>query len=266
MCAAQRGFTLLELSLALLIIALLAGAVLGTQTLIRQSELRNMIGEYGSYQKAIGEFQDKYLALPGDMLNATTTWGTDSGDGGCPNNSYSATVQIATCNGDGNGRIGVSTTVGVLSTPTEWWRAWQHMANAGMIDGRFTGRRGSAATDHAVIGTNAPASKLSPGGWTLLFYLQTATDANLWGDSYGHILQFGAATASSFTRGPIFTPSDALEVDTKIDDGMPGTGKMRSWRAGISNNCTTDTTVQTTTTYNISHTEAACAPFFILSY
>ena len=66
----QTGFTLLELSVVLIIIALVAGGIVVGQSLIRSATLRSVMGEYDHYLKAVQEFQDKYLALPGDMPNA----------------------------------------------------------------------------------------------------------------------------------------------------------------------------------------------------
>jgi prepilin-type N-terminal cleavage/methylation domain-containing protein len=220
----RAGFTLLELSVTLIIVGLLAGGVLLTRSLIREAKLRAVLVEYDVYLKAVQEFQDKYQALPGDMLNATSLWGTA---GVCPNTVDTTLPQLATCNGNGNGRIGASTTAGALSSNAEWWQAWQHLANAGLIDGRYNGAYGSGGAAHAVIGTNVPESRLTPGGWTLLYLLRTSDGGGFWADNYGHLLFFGAASTASYTGSGILLPSEALALDLKIDDGRPGLGKLR---------------------------------------
>jgi prepilin-type N-terminal cleavage/methylation domain-containing protein len=255
----RHGFTLLEMSIVLGIIALIVGGILIGKNLIRDSEIRAMISEYDSQVKAIREFQDKYQALPGDYSSAEANWGAAT----CP---YADSVgsTTATCNGDGNGRIGASTTAGVLSAASEWFLVWQHLTFAGFANGRYTGTYGAGGTSDAVVGSNVPASKLSPGGWTVLYYLQIATDVNLWGDNYGHIMTFGGNSTNSYTSAAILTPNDTQTTDAKIDDGMPGTGKMRSRRTAVYANCTMTDSSQTTAVYNNTTTSlTACAPFFI---
>ncbi len=266
MIAKNKGFTLVELSVVLVIIGLLvAGLFVGT-SLIRSAELREVIGEYDRYTKAIKEFQDKYQAFPGDMSNAETVWGSDAT---CPTTATNTTIKIATCNGDGNGRIGASTTAGVLDTTYsyEWFRAWQQLSNAGLLDTKFTGVKESATNGDAGIGLNVPQSKLSEkSGWTLYYFLQTATDTNLWGDNYGHVFSFGGNT-TGITSAPVLSPDNAYSIDQKIDDGLPGRGIIRARRTVTEANCTTSDTTQDAATYNsISTTNMQCSLLFILGF
>ncbi|MGB1540395.1 MAG: prepilin-type N-terminal cleavage/methylation domain-containing protein, partial [Rickettsiales bacterium] len=66
----KAGFSLVELSIVLVILGLLTGGILGGQSLIRAAELRSVSKEYEKYQTAINIFKDKYFALPGDFNNA----------------------------------------------------------------------------------------------------------------------------------------------------------------------------------------------------
>ena len=66
------AFSLVELSIVLVILGLLVGGVLSGQSLIRAAELRSVTTEYSRYTTAISSFRDKYFALPGDMSNATS--------------------------------------------------------------------------------------------------------------------------------------------------------------------------------------------------
>lgn len=262
----NKGFTLIELSIVLAIIALIIGGVILGTSLIRSSELREVIGEYDHYIKSIKEFSDKYQALPGDMSNAESIWGSDST---CPTTATNTTPKTATCNGDGNGRIGSSSTAGVLDTTYayEWFRAWQQLANSGLIQGGFTGVKESATNGDAGIGLNVPQSKLRErAGWTLYYFLLTATDTSLWGDNYGHVFSFGGDT-SSVTNNPVLSPSDALTIDQKIDDGLPGRGIIRARRTAAEPNCTTGDTTQSAATYNTTYSSGtACSLLFILGF
>ena len=72
----RYGFSLVELSIVLVILGLLVGGVLTGQSLIRAAELRSVSTEYSRYVASVHTFRDKYFALPGDMTNATQFWGT----------------------------------------------------------------------------------------------------------------------------------------------------------------------------------------------
>ncbi|MBY6117485.1 prepilin-type N-terminal cleavage/methylation domain-containing protein [Mameliella alba] len=72
----RSGFSLVELSIVLVILGLLIGGVLTGQNLIRAAELRSVMTEFKTYQTAVMTFRDKYFALPRDMTNATDFfWG-----------------------------------------------------------------------------------------------------------------------------------------------------------------------------------------------
>jgi prepilin-type N-terminal cleavage/methylation domain-containing protein len=237
-----HGFTLLEMSIVLVIIALIVAGVVSGKTIIRQAELRAVLQEYDRYSKATKEFQDKYLQLPGDFSGAEAAWGVDS-DGGanpCPNNVWPAptTTSTATCSGNGDGRVDICSydMTAVACTTTyidEVWRVWQHLANAGLIDGRYTGRRGgTVSSTQASPGLNVPASRLRPAGWTFLFYIDTRGFAGLSGDHYGHVFLFGGGKGGHsgvFTTEPVVPVKDAIDLDVKIDDGLPTTGILRAW-------------------------------------
>ena len=96
------GFSLVELSIVLVILGLLVGGVLTGQSLIRAAELRSVTTEYGKYSTAIRAFKDKYFALPGDMTNAIAFWGPAPD---CADTATTAGTGTQTCNGDGNNNI-----------------------------------------------------------------------------------------------------------------------------------------------------------------
>src|ERR1700735_2969244 len=64
---AQRGFTLIELSIVLVIIGLIVGGVLVGQDLIRAADVRAQISQIEKYQTAVNTFRGKYGYLPGDI-------------------------------------------------------------------------------------------------------------------------------------------------------------------------------------------------------
>ena len=63
----KHGFTLIELSIVLVIIGLVTGSVLVGRDLIRASEVRAQITQIEKYQTAVNTFKGKYGYLPGDI-------------------------------------------------------------------------------------------------------------------------------------------------------------------------------------------------------
>ena len=60
----KQAFSLVELSIVLVILGLLAGGVLSGQALIRAAELRSVTADYQRYTAAIMVFRDKYFSFP----------------------------------------------------------------------------------------------------------------------------------------------------------------------------------------------------------
>ena len=222
----RKAFSLIELSIVLVILGLLAGGILAGQSLIRASELRAVISEYNRYKTATYAFRDKYFALPGDITNATSIWGKDTTSAYACATAAGNAATPGTCNGDGDGNIGATNIGG-----PEGVRAWQQLSMADMIEGQYNGLNGSVL----VIGTNVPASKFPAAGWEYTF----RNPANaVWGVS-ATFLQFGGQ--STVTNGlylPVMKPVEAWNIDTKLDDGNPEYGRALQGSA----NCVTPTT------------------------
>src|ERR1700722_15466804 len=68
-----NGFTLIELSIVLVIIGLIVGGVLVGQDLIKAAEVRAQISQIEKYNTAVNTFYGKYQAIPGDMNIATAS-------------------------------------------------------------------------------------------------------------------------------------------------------------------------------------------------
>jgi prepilin-type N-terminal cleavage/methylation domain-containing protein len=202
----RRGFSLVELSIVLVILGLLVGGVLSGQSLIRAAEIRAVSTEYERYVAATYSFRDKYFALPGDLNNSSSFW-------------------PAAANGDGDGILDVAPAASVAG---ERFGFWQQLALAGLIEGSFSGLTGSGSTEHSVIGTNIPKSRLGNAGWSAKYVAEfTINTAAGFEGSYGNYLEFGAPLTNGTTINPILKPEDAWNIDTKTDDGLPGLGKVR---------------------------------------
>src|ERR1700742_2576195 len=95
----RRAFSLVELSIVLVILGLLVGGILGGKSLIRASELRSVVTQHDQILTAILGFKDKYFALPGDMNNATQFWGALNPVSFCMTGH---SVDQKTCDGNGD--------------------------------------------------------------------------------------------------------------------------------------------------------------------
>ena len=94
----RLAFSLVELSIVLVILGLLTGGILTGQSLIRAAEMRSIVTELQRYQTAARSFQDKYFALPGDMRNATDFWGAPGNNlANCPATAGTGTQTCLAC-------------------------------------------------------------------------------------------------------------------------------------------------------------------------
>lgn len=219
----KNAFSLVELSIVLVILGLLVGGVLSGQSLIRASELRSVTTDFMRYKAAVNSFRDKYFALPGDMANATSFWGSLGGAGNDDTCQAILATGLPTCNGDGDGTMIDSISIGTL-TP-EMYRFWQHLANAGLIEGHYTGTFNTGN----VAGTNVAASRLSNAYFIIASTNPTynAGSVTQFAGERGNPIQLTSAGFSNNTAGsgPL-APEDAWNIDTKLDDGAPGTGSV----------------------------------------
>ena len=255
----KNGFTLLELAIVLVIFGLIAGGIIGGNSMIKASHLRSVVSDVQKYKQSFIDFQDKYKALPGDFTGAEALWGSDVS---CPNSPYSTVPHTATCNGDGDGLIGPSNLHDSVTSDREWHRVWQHLANAKLITGKYSGI--STPPYDLIPGINSPQTQIDDGSFTLL-YVQANVLPYTWPGTVGHYLIFGhSLTTRSWNAGAVLSAAEAAGIDSKMDDGKPGLGNIRTapWVGG-NNDCTTNITNASTATYNGSSASAeACNLLF----
>jgi prepilin-type N-terminal cleavage/methylation domain-containing protein len=267
----RKGFTLIEMSMVLVIIGLIIGGIMVGRDLIRASQLRSVSTDVARYTQAIIDFREKYQALPGDFTGAQALWGTPS-VGSCPTATNNGTTDpvTATCNGNGDGVIGAPAgpswpNNGSLNS-YEFFLAWKHLANAGFVDGNYTGVTGPASSYNSVVGVNVPASQIPGAGYTLFYaYLPNGSSLD-YPNIVGHVLQFGSASSVYYnTSNAALTPTEALSIDTKLDDGLPAYGNVRSPNQNQSGNanCVTSNTASQATYYT-TYNGIACSLGFLL--
>lgn len=247
------GFSLVELSIVLVILGLLVGGILTGQALIRAAELRSVTTQYQKYIAATNSFRDKYFALPGDMTNAQSFWGVaHATPGTCVTTGSTGAL---TCNGDGDGIIFPST------GSNERYRFWQHLANAGLIEGSYDGIT-HGTTSYSSTTANSPAGRLTSTLW-FVDSMGTLTGAGWAFDGvYNNYMEFGQSAANSDPITAALRPEELWNIDTKLDDGKPALGRVVARASPLSVCTTTVSSATLTADYLLTSASLTCAAIF----
>ena len=216
----KSAFTLIELSIVLIIIGLLVAGVTGGASLIRSAQLRGVMSEARGYNVAVNAFRVQYDNLPGDY---GTEIAAPVGLAGAVNSGL----------GNQDGRIQYMMGEAELGrgSAREGIIAWLHLINSGNIDDRVAinvpvGVVNNTRIPVQVVGQNIPDSKIEGLGWV---FANTAGGNVL--VATGNIPEmFSNASVKNqqFVATGALTPTDALSIDTKLDDGAANTGKVRA--------------------------------------
>nr|WP_279308264.1 prepilin-type N-terminal cleavage/methylation domain-containing protein [Niveispirillum sp. BGYR6] len=248
----KKAFSLVELSIVLVILGLLVGGVLVGQSLIKASEMRKVGADFTKYEAAVNAFRDKYFFYPGDLPNATQFWGLAAGTAGndvsC-RNGLAAGAAPGTCDGDGNGYISrYKSGLQAMQINTESMFAWQHLSLARMVEGQYTGIPTLTPTFPYgfVAGVNIPAAPIgqnsvyglgSTAGGTLTGtnrLVMSQPNGSGYASAYNIItlgkIAYGDTGSDQFfsAYGGLLVNETAWSFDTKYDDGVSDNGKIRS--------------------------------------
>lgn len=196
----NKGFTLVELSIVIIIVALIIGGVVAGSNMISQLRLNSVITQVKENTFATFAFRDKYGALPGDFANARAFLGTDCG------------ASDAECNGDGNNVISFTAS----SVDSEEHRFWHHLFLAGLVNDEFKPENGVNCSP----GNNRPlvdSSSNTQGGLQVININDSETNF-----SFRVALPY-----NSECNGAFFSSAESLSLDKKFDDGTPALGDVR---------------------------------------
>lgn len=253
----QRGFSLLELSIVLVIIGLLTGGVMVGQDLVRQAELRSIVSDLAKFETALNAFRVKFSSLPGDMRNATSYWGIVAGDGNDVTCHSATKTSAATCNGDGNGHV-----FQISSLPSnryERFLFWHHLANAQLVEGSFSAVAGPAGIGDVVPGVNSPPSRVTGTGYGVTHFDTQVSGTTDWFDGTGGLMiTVGSDSGIWDPYYPAFSPEEVGLIDTKMDDSLPGLGRIKAYKSAINPGCTTSDN-ENTSRYVLSTKTLVCS-------
>jgi prepilin-type N-terminal cleavage/methylation domain-containing protein len=214
---AEQGFTLVELAIVMIIIGLLIGGILKGQELIVNARVASTVAQIKGMSAATTTFQDKYNALPGDMLNVAARL----------QNCAAAPCLPGAPNG--NGRVDVGGGFGGAPTG-EALAFFLQLAAADLLNGVVAGNN--------VWSQNFPAADIA-GGYHASYWAGGAAAAlpNVLGIApanvrAGHYLALHNTPNGTVGNTGVITPNQAFRIDTKLDDGNPTSGSVFPAGAG----------------------------------
>ena len=255
----KKGFTLVELSIVLVIIGLLIGGILVAQSMISTAKIVGVAGQLQQFEAGTMAFKAKYQALPGD----SKLFGGDE-DGVIERtaaSTYDNAVTIfmceianywnnmnpdlfpasSTCNGGSLGVKVVTSGVNKNAPASKLGAANSFFIASAITDGGF-GYADTANPRNYYAILNGTQGQIPDGGGQYVFYITNATNSAV-------------------------KPIDALALDKKIDDGNPDLGIVISGRIGPFNS--TDGGISAgpatglcsaTGTYTVSDSRNVCTP------
>lgn len=190
----QKGFTLVEIAIVLVIIGLLLGGILKGQELINSARVRNLADQNSGIQAAYYGFIDRYRQVPGDWLFTSAS------------QAIGVTVNLPTAVAGvtGNGQLD--------NTTMEAAAVWEQLAKSQFLGGGFTPATADPATEAAYV-ANAVGPLNAFNGSLIL-----TRNAGYTGT---------ASIRLNLHMGRNVPVSIARELDVKVDDGLPNTGVLR---------------------------------------
>lgn len=256
----RRGFTLIELTVVVIVIGLVVGAVVVGRDLLHGARLRAQVWQLEQFDGALGAFRAKYASLPGDLSAshaAALGFVARSGEPG---------------RGDGNGLLDACEAFDPFSSGVplgcEIVLFWSDLASARMVSGTFS----AAADAYIVITVPEDAFQYFPkaviaASWDAVVVPVRCVST---GHYYMIVRLLTAVPPGSASIGRPVHARDAQWLDSKMDDGMPRTGRVRerSMGFGVPDGffCDDNPPIACVTpgnTYNLQFTVAApggCAP------
>ena len=255
-----KSFTLVELSIVLLVLSLLVTITLSGEKLISNARATRIMKDISNYRQAIGQFYQTYKVLPGDYNNAQYKFAPSGYTTISLRNIATldkSVIDRIPLNGNYDGMVSGGIEGSSSFYYSETYGVWSHLSASNLIDGQYSNTCYDITSNERSkcnkAGYNLP---LIPGGYnkdsTFLFYSSQlgANDIKLYGIVKDKIKQQGEFSVYNMlllidnTRNYVYNGSVSIDdsaafgagggvssdimmiVDAKMDDGKPLTGHV----------------------------------------
>lgn len=189
----NTGFTLVEISIVLVIIGLIIGGVLTGQQVIQNARISNTINGIQAYQAQLQTYSQNYGALPGDDASASTRF-----------------TDVTACSGTGcgDGKIGTNNSFDAASDATgdaaESRQVWAHLRAANLVKNQISGNNDTSVQ---------PSNPFSG-----IYGFQNGTEDGVF-----------STTVLCLDKVP---STAAQAIDSRLDDGVKDKGSLQSIEGG----------------------------------
>jgi prepilin-type N-terminal cleavage/methylation domain-containing protein len=223
---AQSGFTLIEMSIVMVIIGLIVGGVLVVHDLIKAAEVRATVTQIEGYNRAVNTFYGKYGYFPGDIpATAAVQVGISP--------SVGARTWSGVNYGNGDGvlqSLVIASSVSGLPDGGENYLFWADLSATNLIAEAPTSCDIAGDGGNGYTGGCYFPAKLGQGNVIYVFSGfyngggpgGISNSTNYYGLSTALIPTGGGWSTSS----PGLTVAQAYAIDAKMDDGLPQSGRV----------------------------------------
>jgi prepilin-type N-terminal cleavage/methylation domain-containing protein len=250
----QKGFTLIELAIVVVVLGIVVTGVVAGQSIIDSSKRYKVINDVTEFKTAISAFRLEYDGIPGDFDEAEDYWQTD------------------TDNGNGDKKI-------LGRFPFENLLFWNHLHLAGIIkESKTTRNRDEYNPEKPHL--TFPVAPVSSNTYYVLarnitstLYqdykkVYNATMLGLVGIGEHNFSGYSTNNYSGYNKSVSVTPKFAYNIDKKIDDGKPRggyvVGLMPSGSTSTINGWGSETACSQLSSYNLDNTEITCSLHFVI--
>ena len=193
----KNGFTLVELSIVLVIIGLLIGGILVAQSMIRSTKIQAFVRQLGQFDAAVENFYTTYGELPGDSAKFDSAVGNSDDSINCASDTFDQECPYF----------------------------WPQLSAVGLKSETGANYVPTYANTFPFSAPNAPKAKIGTNSGVIV------RSSN---DDYGKVVNVyyignwtASTAADTIHLDNSISGPDALAVDTKIDDGNGTTGNVQ---------------------------------------
>ncbi len=203
----QNGFTLVEISIVMIVIGLLIGGVLGGLVMIENMKINSTIQFLGNVESAAIKFNDAFGRIPGDLRDPASV---------LPN-CTSAPCNVTSAENGDNKLTASNDWSAAINATNERFIFWHQLRAADFLNLVQN-------TNSLVFGEGQPLSPIDTGA--RMVYLSNVA-----------FLRHGVALTNVTSTGFGGVTADDLiikgtlvkKLDDKIDDGITVSGRFVSW-------------------------------------